>query len=167
MASLADLFRRARESADYRRSVVLAENDYKLIADLVKVRKAKGLKQRDVAQLLGMSQQAISKIESYDSDPKLSTLRMYSTAIGAIVSHVVRPDGGQLDISRDWTRPARTVRLPPSPVTAPPVNFITARPSTEPYRVMRNLNSDGFASGYGTWEVVPSLKSSGRANYGA
>ncbi|MBF4463457.1 helix-turn-helix transcriptional regulator [Rathayibacter sp. VKM Ac-2878] len=73
----------------------MADGDYRLIFDLVKVRKRRGLRQRDVAEALGVSQQAVSKIEHYDSDPRLSTIRMYATAIGAVVSHDVRMDVDQ------------------------------------------------------------------------
>lgn len=97
MPKLNDLIRSVRDSTNYRRAQALAANDYKLIADLVEVRKQNGLKQQDVADLLGISQQAVSKIESHDSDPKLSTLRMYANAIGALVAHAVEPDTGQLE----------------------------------------------------------------------
>lgn len=91
MPKLSEILRRVRESDDYRKAEVLASNDYKLVSDLVSLRKKRGLKQADVAALLGTTQQAVSKIESHDSDPKLSTLRTYANAIGAIVSHSVIP----------------------------------------------------------------------------
>lgn len=51
--------------------------------------------QKDVAELLGISQQAVQKFESYDSDPKMSTLARYANAVGALVTHSVEPDVGQ------------------------------------------------------------------------
>lgn len=51
--------------------------------------------QKQVADLLGISQQAVTKLERYDSDPKLSSLRRYANAVGAIVEHRVIPDVGQ------------------------------------------------------------------------
>ena len=92
MAGLDDLLRAARETPDHSRAKILARNDYKLMSDLVKVRQSNGLSQDDVAHILGISQQAVSKLESYDSDPKLSTLRRYALAIGALVEHTVSSD---------------------------------------------------------------------------
>ena len=97
MATLGELFTRARLSAGHRRAKHLATADYRLILDLVRVRKARGLSQEDVAERLGISQQAVSKLERYDSDPKLSSLRRYAHAVEALVAHVVEADTGQLD----------------------------------------------------------------------
>jgi transcriptional regulator with XRE-family HTH domain len=81
---------------------MLAKNDFQLLADLVQVRISSGLTQADVAERLGISQQAVSKLESYDSDPKLSTIRRYAHAVGALVAHVVEADSGQLENGRAW-----------------------------------------------------------------
>jgi DNA-binding XRE family transcriptional regulator len=102
MAGLEELLRRARQTSGHLRAKMLAKNDYKLLADLVQVRIDKGLSQADVAERLGISQQAVSKLESYDSDPRLSTIRRYAHAVEALVAHVVEPDSGQLDNGRAW-----------------------------------------------------------------
>lgn len=81
---------------------MLAKNDYKMMADLVQIRIDRGLTQEDIAQRLGVSQQAVSKLESYASDPKLSTVRRYAHAVEALVAHVVEPDHGQLEGGRTW-----------------------------------------------------------------
>lgn len=101
MPSLSEILSTVRESDDYRRVRLLAANDNKLMSELVLLRKRVGLKQADVAARLGISQQAVSKIESYDSDPKLSTIRMYANAIGALVGHSVAEDTGQLSESSE------------------------------------------------------------------
>lgn len=97
VADLADLFRRARGTREHLRAKHLAKADYRLVAALVKVRKERGLSQQDVADRLGLTQQAVAKIERYDNDPKLSTLRRYAHAVGALVAHVVEVDEGQLE----------------------------------------------------------------------
>lgn len=102
MAGLEDLLRDARSTPEHNRAKTLAKSDYKLLADLVKVRKENQLDQGDVAAILGISQQAISKLESYDSDPKLSTLRRYANAIGAFVEHTVVADKGHLEAHKVW-----------------------------------------------------------------
>lgn len=81
---------------------MLAKNDYKLLGDLVDVRVRSGLTQADVAVRLGITQQAVSKIESYDGDPRLSTLRRYAHAVGALVAHHVEADVGQLQSPDGW-----------------------------------------------------------------
>lgn len=78
------------------RAKELAKNDYLLLRDLVQLRIDSGLSQKDIAQKLGISQQAISKFEKLDADPRLSTIRLYAHAIGALVAHVVEDDNGQL-----------------------------------------------------------------------
>ena len=67
----------------------LAAQDYEVIAALVGKRIALGLSQTDVAEMLGVTQQAISKFEQMDSDPRLSTIRRYALAVEAEIEHRV------------------------------------------------------------------------------
>lgn len=89
----------------------MAENDAYLIRNLIAVRKSKGLTQREVADSLGLSQATIAAFESYDNDPKLSTIRRYALAIGVLVHHEV--ESNRFDVSEGWTRqgPTRAQRL--------------------------------------------------------
>ena len=112
MAGLDDLLREARRTPEHARAKSLARNDYKLLTDLVAVRKKNGFSQDDVAALLDITQQAVSKLESYDSDPKLSTLRRYAHAIGAVVEHKVAPDDGRLEIHKGWIAASYAKRAP-------------------------------------------------------
>lgn len=77
------------------RAKFLAREDRLMRAELVRLREQAGLTQAEVGELLGVSQQAVNKFERYDSDPKLSTLRRYANAIGAVIEHRVAPDVGQ------------------------------------------------------------------------
>lgn len=77
------------------RARVLAREDRRLRAELVRVRRQNSLSQKNVAELLGVTPQAIQKLERYDADPKLSTLRRYANAVGALVEHRVTVDYGQ------------------------------------------------------------------------
>lgn len=72
----------ARESADMREALVRLRHDLEL-------------SQRDVAERMGISQQAVCKLERYDADPRLSTLERYANAVGALVYHRVEVDRGQ------------------------------------------------------------------------
>lgn len=78
------------------RAKFLAKADYDLVFDLVRLREKSGLSQTDVAERLGISQQAVSKFERMESDPRLSTIRSYAHAIEALVSHDVTKDVGLL-----------------------------------------------------------------------
>lgn len=72
--------------ADY-----LVTADEKLIADLVRMRRERGLSQSQVAQEMGLADKSgVSKIESGLRDLQLSTLRRYAMAVGAVVIHEVR-----------------------------------------------------------------------------
>jgi transcriptional regulator with XRE-family HTH domain len=87
------------------RAKELAKNDYLLVRDLIQLRIDSELSQKDVAEKLGISQQAVSKFEKLDADPRLSTIRLYAHAIGALVAHVVEKDNGQLlSMGDGWVR---------------------------------------------------------------
>lgn len=51
-----------------------SRNEYKLIAELVKIRKEAHLSQTDLAEKSGNKQQAISRIENKENSPTLKTL---------------------------------------------------------------------------------------------
>lgn len=80
----------------------LASQDRELRFELIRLREKSGLKQKDVAQRLGVSPQAISKFERIDADPRLSTIRRYAHAIEALVTHKVEADEGQLADGYEW-----------------------------------------------------------------
>lgn len=88
---------RARQTAEYRRAKHNARADRELLAALVNLRIEAGISQSEVAEAAGISQQAVSKFERTDGDPKLSTVRQYADAVGALVCHTVDADRGQLD----------------------------------------------------------------------
>lgn len=67
----------------------IAMANYELLTDLVNKRIESGLTQLDVARLLRVSQQSISKFESLESDPRLSTITKYAMAINVLISHKV------------------------------------------------------------------------------
>jgi transcriptional regulator with XRE-family HTH domain len=79
-----------------KRARALAHQDHLLLIDLVKIRLERGLSQAQVAEMLGVTQQAISKLERPGSDPRLSRLRQYAHAIGALIGHDVALDNGEL-----------------------------------------------------------------------
>jgi transcriptional regulator with XRE-family HTH domain len=68
----------------------LAERRQDLVADLVAVRKRKGLSQSEVAERMGTSQPAIARLETGGPDARLSTLERYAAAVGVSLSWRVR-----------------------------------------------------------------------------
>ncbi|AEI11859.1 helix-turn-helix domain-containing protein [Cellulomonas gilvus] len=70
------------------RSLVRADRDF--LESLIKIRCNHGLSQTEVAELMGVSPSAVSRIESGMRDLRQSTLRRYAFAVGAEVDHVTR-----------------------------------------------------------------------------
>ena len=68
---------------------LLADDSYDYIKRLRRVREENGLTPREVADKLGISEDAIHEIEAPDANPDLNTLRQYALAIGARVEHHV------------------------------------------------------------------------------
>lgn len=119
MPTLSSLFDSIRARAGFAVARANAQADYELIFDLVRARKAAGLKQKDVAAMLGVSQQAVSKIEDYEGDPRLSTLRTYANAIGVLVSHDVQPAARELEAGERWVSQKVYFAVRESPAETP------------------------------------------------
>lgn len=96
MDPLADALGIDVESAEFKRARYLAKQDYALRMALVRMRADKGISQTEMARRLGVTQATVSAFEQMDNDPKLSTVRRYATAVGALVTHTVEADNGQL-----------------------------------------------------------------------
>lgn len=101
------------------RAKLLAREDRQMKADLIDMRQRAGLSQKAVADMLGISQQAVYKFERYDSDPKMSTLRRYANAVGALVEHSVTPDLGQSEHLAAAARWKSVATLPQTAITMP------------------------------------------------
>lgn len=92
-----------RVSRSYARAEYLAGQEQELISALIAVRKENKLTQKEIAQRLGVSPQAISKFESQISSPSLSTVMDYAHAVGALTATYVASDQGQLQAhGNDW-----------------------------------------------------------------
>lgn len=77
--------------------------DDHLLWSLIQARKDAGYSQREFAELLGIKQSTLSKFESPDSDPRLSTIRRYARTIGATVLHQVTTFEGERSVSPGWS----------------------------------------------------------------
>ena len=61
----------------------MAAQRQRLISDLAGQRQAAGLSQTEVAARMGTSQSAVARLESGESDLRMSTLERYAAAIGS------------------------------------------------------------------------------------
>lgn len=92
----------AAEDADVR---------YDLLDELVEMRRAAGLTQKQVAQAMETTQSAVSDFENGNTDPYMSTFQRYARAVGVRVSvtvdsqvHIMSVDSivptGRINVSR-------------------------------------------------------------------
>lgn len=68
----------------------LAEDADALIADLVELRRKRGLSQTDIAERMGTSQSALARVESGRSDVRLSTVARYAEALDVELNFAIR-----------------------------------------------------------------------------
>jgi ribosome-binding protein aMBF1 (putative translation factor) len=68
----------------------IADDPGQLIDRLVAVRRQRGLSQTEVAARMGTSQSALARLESGQSDARLSTIVRLATALGVDVGFSVR-----------------------------------------------------------------------------
>lgn len=72
-----------------RAAALLVQQDRRLVELLVQHRRDSGLTQGDVAELMGITQSAVARIESGSRDLHMSTLRRYAQAVGLVYRHHV------------------------------------------------------------------------------
>lgn len=102
-----------------RRARHLVEADREFLERLVAMRKAKSLTQDQVAERMDVGQSAVARIESGERDPRLSTLRRYAMAVGALIEHhvhddekaIVRPMVGGAHTEILWNTPTTFARV--------------------------------------------------------
>lgn len=69
----------------------LVRTSRNFLDDLISFRSASKMTQADVAELMGVSQSAVSQFEHYDANPTLATVRRYALAVGADLVLEARP----------------------------------------------------------------------------
>lgn len=74
------------------RATALVQDHEQLLKALVKHRVKHSLTQEVVAERMGVTQPTVARFESYLSNPTLSTLRRYATAVGARIETIVTDD---------------------------------------------------------------------------
>jgi ribosome-binding protein aMBF1 (putative translation factor) len=68
----------------------LADDAEALIADLVELRRRRGLSQTEIATRMGTSQSALARMESGRSDLRLSTVARYAEALEVDLAFAIR-----------------------------------------------------------------------------
>lgn len=135
MFSLAEVLGFDPSGPEARRAQLLASNDRALLRELIAIRKERGVSQREVGEMMGISQPSVAAFEAHDSNPKLSTIRRYAHAVGALIRHTVASDDGQLgdpDRAAGW----QTARLEAS------IRTPTAKEAVQPFRLSAVANRD-------------------------
>lgn len=94
MTRLRDLKRRLMEDPQFREEYAQADQEYALVAQLIRARMAAKLTQAEVAQRLGTTQSAIARLEGGRVSPSLATLRRYAEATGARLTIDLQRVGG-------------------------------------------------------------------------
>jgi transcriptional regulator with XRE-family HTH domain len=67
------------------------ETEYKLAANLIRLRLAKGMTQEDLAKMLNTKQESIARLENGGSLPSLSTMKKLAEALDADLEITLRP----------------------------------------------------------------------------
>lgn len=71
----------------------MADDPAELIGRLSELRRRRGLSQTDVAARMGTSQSALARLESGQTDVRVSTLARYAAALDADIGFAVRDRG--------------------------------------------------------------------------
>lgn len=66
----------------YKKHIDEAKRQYDFIKTLVRIRKELKLSQAEVANMSGLTQQMVSRIETFDNSPTLDVLMKYVDALG-------------------------------------------------------------------------------------
>lgn len=80
----------ARQGSVFPGFDALADDADALIADLVELRRRRGLSQTEVAERMGTSQSALARLESGRSDVRLSTIVRYTEALDVDLAFGIR-----------------------------------------------------------------------------
>jgi transcriptional regulator with XRE-family HTH domain len=82
MTRLRDLKKRLMEDPGFRDEYARADDEFKLIEELVRARAAAKLTQTELAERLGTTQSAVARLEGGGVSPSFTTLRRYAEATG-------------------------------------------------------------------------------------
>lgn len=107
MTEIKDLHEKWMKNPEYREHYEATRSLYAVVSGLIKARMAAGLTQEEVAARMNTKQPGVARLESFGSDPRLSTLVAYAKAVRAKLNVVVEPKPARQ--SRTGTRSAAVV----------------------------------------------------------
>jgi len=84
----AEIDKRVETDPAFREAWENSRMEYKILGELTKLRKEKGLSQTELALKTGNKQQVISRIEKNEQSPTLKTLCSMANALGADIKIV-------------------------------------------------------------------------------
>lgn len=85
-----DLFNELKEDPRHKKTVEVSETVCRIIGDISKARIKNNLSQKELAELCGMKQSAIARIENMHSIPRLDTLAKIAHEVGVDIHSSVR-----------------------------------------------------------------------------
>lgn len=91
MTELQDLKRCLMEDPEFREEYAEADQEYALVAQLVRARAEAKLTQAEVARRLGTTQSAIARLEGGRVSPSIATLRRFAEATGTKLTVGLHP----------------------------------------------------------------------------
>ena len=83
------------EDPEFRQEYALADQEYALVAQLVRARTEANLTQAEVAQRLGTTQSVIARLEGGRVSPSIATVRRYAEATGTRLTVGLQRVGGE------------------------------------------------------------------------
>ena len=90
-----DLHKRWMKDSKYRREYRALEEEFSLVAALIKARTRAGLTQEQVAQRMKTTQAVIARLEGGGSKPSTRTLERYAEATGSRLRITFEPEGAR------------------------------------------------------------------------
>ena len=82
--------KRRNEDPKFREAWDNSRTEYRLLGELIKLRKEQGLTQKNLAEKTGKKQQVISQIEKHEKSPTLKTLCRLTDALNVDIRFVPR-----------------------------------------------------------------------------
>jgi ribosome-binding protein aMBF1 (putative translation factor) len=92
LISADDVFAKARKSPAYRQAYDALDEEFSLVAAMIKARMDSGLTQAEVAQRMNTTQAVVARLEGGGRQPSTRTLRRFAAATGHRLKIGFEPD---------------------------------------------------------------------------
>lgn len=100
-----EFIKKALEKKGFREAYDDLEDEYALVREMLAARSRSGLTQEAVAELMGTTKSAISRLEASGKHaPSITTLKKYAQAVGCHLEIKLVPDSHQTTRSAHTTR---------------------------------------------------------------